>query len=198
MISLLGPAVLDWTVNGRNQMPRGNLSDSAAPHGVYACAGDDRWIALSASTDTQWRALAAELGRPELASDERFATLVDRHRNHAALDAEITACTRQRDPFELMQALQQRGVPAGVAQTAQDLLERDPQLRCREHFAILDHPEVGPSVYNAPPFRLCSVAEPIMRTPAPLLGQHTREVCTDLLGMTDEQIDRLVAEDVLV
>ena len=63
---------------------------------------------------------------------------------------------------------------------------------------VLDHPEMGPSIYNAPPFVLSGVAESPMRTPAPLLGQHTRQVCTDLLGLDDAEIDRLVDEGVLV
>ena len=198
MISLLGPAVLDWTVNGRNQMPQGNRDDEAAPHGVYPCAGEDRWIAISAATDAQWQGLAAELGLESLTSDPRFATLVERHRNHDALDAEIAARTRDRDAYKLMKQLQRRGVPAGVAQTAQDLVEHDPQLKLRGHFARLDHPEMGPTVYNTPPFRLSGVEEPIMRTPAPLLGQHTREVCNELLGMKSDEVDKLVAEEVLV
>jgi benzylsuccinate CoA-transferase BbsF subunit len=198
MVSLLGPSVLDWTVNRHNQTPQANLDEAAAPHGVYPCAGEDRWIAIAASTDDQWCGLLQELGALALADDPRFATLVERHRHQAALDAEIARATCGRDAFELMERLQRRGVPAGVVETAQDLLERDPQLRARGHFAVLDHPEMGPSVYNAPPFRLCSVAEPVMRTPAPLLGQHTREVCRELLGLGEEQIDRLTADEVLV
>jgi benzylsuccinate CoA-transferase BbsF subunit len=197
MVSLLGPAILDWTVNRHNQMPQANRVPEAAPHGVYPCQGDDRWIALSASNDREWEALVEELGNG-LADDPRFATLVERHRHHDALDQAIARCTSGRDVYELMERLQRSGVPAGVVQTSQDLLEHDPQLRARGHFAVLDHPEMGPSVYNAPPFRLRGVGEPVMRTPAPLLGQHTREVCRELLGMDDAEFDRLVAEEVFV
>ena len=133
-----------------------------------------------------------------MAQDPRFATLVERHRNHAVLDEQLASCTRGFDAFALMERLQRRRVPAGVVQTAQDLVDRDPQLRLRGHFAVLDHPEMGPSVYNAPPFRLRSVGERIMRSPAPLLGQHTREVCSELLGMDNAEIDRLVKDEVLV
>lgn len=198
MISLLGPAVLDFTVNGRIQQPRANLSDSAAPQGVYPCLGEDRWIAITARNDAEWQALVEELGATALAADPRFETLLDRHRNHAELDREIARCTRTQDAYDLMERLQRRRVPAGVTQTSQDLIECDPQLRFRGHFAVLDHPEMGPSIYNAPPFRLRAVDEPVMRTPAPLLGQHTREVCAKLLGMSDAEIDRLVEEEVLV
>jgi benzylsuccinate CoA-transferase BbsF subunit len=197
MVSLLGPTILDYTVNGHNQGPQGNRSPEAAPHGVYPCAGEDRWLALSAATDEQWNLLLAELGAGELATDPRFATGRERHRHHDELDAELGARTRQRDATELMTCLQERAVPAAVVQTYQDLIETDPQLRHRGHFAVLDHPETGPSIYNAPPFTLHGVDEPVMRTPAPLFGQHTREVCERLLGLDEAEIGRLVEEGVL-
>jgi benzylsuccinate CoA-transferase BbsF subunit len=198
MVSLLGPAILDFTVNGRNAMPQGNRDDYMAPHGVYPCQGDDRWLALAVATDEQWHALAAELGVPELVADDRFTTLADRQRNHDDLDKALGARTAGCEAYDLMERLQARGVPAAVVQTYQDLIDRDPQLRHRGHFAVLDHPEMGPSIYNSPPFRLTGTDEPVMRTPAPLLGQHTRQVCADLLGMDDAEIDRLISEGVLV
>jgi benzylsuccinate CoA-transferase BbsF subunit len=198
MVALLGPAILDHTVNGADPGPQGNRSPNAAPHGVYPCAGDDRWLALSAATDQEWRQLLGELGADELAADPRFATGEDRHRNHDELDAELAARTRTRDAGELMTRLQERGVPAAVMQTYRDLVEDDPQLRHRGHFAVLDHPETGPSVYNAPPDRLRGLTEPVMRTAAPLFGEHTREVCGRLLDLDDAEIDRLITEGVLV
>ncbi|KIF69841.1 hypothetical protein HY68_16660 [Streptomyces sp. AcH 505] len=197
MVSLLGPTILDHTVNGVDQGPRGNRSAEAAPHGVYPCAGDDRWLALAVATDEEWKRLVGELDADELAADPRFTSLAERHRNHDALDAELAERTRTRDAFELMRRLQERGVPAAVMQTYQDLVDDDPQLRHRGHFAVLDHPEMGPSVYNAPPFRLPALEEPVMRTPAPLFGQHTREVCGRLLDLDGAEIDRLVEDGVL-
>ena len=198
MISLLGPAILDCSVNGCVPTRQGNRDAAAAPSGVYPCAGEDRWLAISVATDHQWRALAEELGAPEWMTDPRFATLLARHQHHDALDAAITARTPDREPYALMEALLRRGVAAGMMQTAEDLVERDPQLRARGHFARLDHPEMGPSLYDAPPFRLRGVGEPIMRTPAPLVGQLTREVCRERLGLSDAETDRLIADGVLV
>jgi benzylsuccinate CoA-transferase BbsF subunit len=196
MIALLGPAVLDYTVNGRVEQPQGNLAEYAAPHGVYPCRGDDRWLALSIGTDEHWRALLGELDAAELAGDERFRTLVARHRNHVALDAALASRTTEHSAFQLMARLQERGVPAAVVQNYADLIDGDPQLRHRGHFAVLDHPEMGPSIYNSPPFTL-SGADPVMRAPAPLLGQHTRQVCTELLGLADAEVDALVNAGVL-
>jgi benzylsuccinate CoA-transferase BbsF subunit len=197
MVSLLGPAILDYTVNGRTQMPQGNLAEYAAPHGVYPCRGDDRWLALSIGTDEHWRVLLGELDAEELGTDQRFSTLTARHRNHEALDAALARRTTEHSAFQLMTRLQERGVPAAVVQNYQDLIDGDPQLRHRGHFAVLDHPEMGPSIYNSPPFTLSGIGQPVMRTPAPLLGQHTRQVCAELLGLSGADIDGLVSNGVL-
>lgn len=199
MVSLLGPAVLDYTVNGVDAMPDGNRADYAAPQGVYPCAGEDRWIAISVLTDQHWAELTGELGAAELA--ERYPDATARRAAHDELDSALARLSSGREPFDLMRRLQQRGVPAAVVHTFGDLIENEPQLAHRGHFAVLDHPEMGPSIYNAPPYRLRGVDDgdvrAIMRSPAPLLGQHTRDVCTRLLGMDDARIDELAAAGVL-
>ena len=95
-----------------------------------------------------------------------------------------------------MSALQRAGVPAGVVRTAADIVDEDPQLRHREHWVKLTHPEMGESIYNAPPFRITETsATPF--APAPLLGQHTDEVLTGILGLTPSDVEALRREDVL-
>jgi benzylsuccinate CoA-transferase BbsF subunit len=197
MVGLLGPTILDFTANGHDQQPQGNLDAAAAPHGVYPCAGDDRWLALSAGTDAQWKQLLDELDVQDLRNDRRFATIVDRHRNHEALDAAIGAKTSDRDAYALMESLRKRGIPAGVVQTYKDLIDDDPQLRHRGQFAVLDHPEMGPSIYNTTPYTLSEMGVPVARRPAPLLGQHTRAVCAEMLDLDDAAIDELIARGVL-
>ena len=196
---LLGPIVMDYTVNGNVQTRNGNHVPYAAPHGVYPCAGPgaDRWIAVAAATDDEWRAMADELGAPDWITDERFATLAASHQHSDELDEAIAAITRQTDAYELMERLQRRHVTSGVMQTSEDLVERDPQERFRGHFAKLDHPEMGPSIYDSPPYHLSGIDEPVMRTPAPLLGQHTHDVLGEVLGMGREEVDRLTEEGVL-
>ncbi len=197
--ALLGPIIMDYTVNGNVQTRNGNRVAYAAPHGVYPCAGPgaDRWIAIATASDDEWRALAEELGATEWTADERFATLAARHEHSDELDEAIAAVTRQQDAYELMESLQRRHVMAGVMQTSEDLVERDPQEKFRGHFAKSDHPEMGPSIYDSPPYHLSGITEPVMRTPAPLLGQHTYEVLGELLGMSKEEVDRLTEEGVL-
>ena len=196
MLSLLGPTFLDLTVNGRLQTRRGNDHPWAAPHGVYPCAGDDRWIAVTAMTDAQFAALAEVLSQPGWAKDARWATLPERHRSREALDRLVAAETAMLDAQELMRRLQAAGVPAGAVQDARDVTQTDPQLAHRGHWVRMPHAEMGSSIYNNLPFRFTRTQVRPTR-PAPLLGEHTRVVLGDLLGYAESEIDELEAEQVL-
>ena len=195
-IALLGPAILQYTANGEIAGRTGNQRGAKAAHGVYPCAGDDRWIAIAAWTDRAWAALVAVLGRPAWATPELAASAAARLARRDELDRLIGEATRRWNAEDLMARLQAAGVPAGVVHTAAGIVQRDPQLKHRRHWVRLDHPEMGPSIYNAPPFRLSGV-EDVPRSPAPLLGQHTDEVCRDVFGLDDAQIEALRREDVL-
>ncbi len=195
MLSLMAPALMDCSVNDRIVGPTGNRLAGYAPRGAYPCCGDDRWIAISVATDAQWLALTDGLGAPELGA-EKWRHAPGRAADQDAIDEALARATRNRTAEELMTALQQRGVPAGVVQNAADLIERDPQLRWRHHWRYLDHPEMGRTIYNGPPFAFAS--GPVgPRAPAPLLGQHTDEICRELGGMDDNTIARLRADQVL-
>ncbi|HYH40531.1 MAG TPA: CoA transferase [Burkholderiales bacterium] len=194
-IALLGPAVLDYTVNGRVQEPHGNDHPDAAPYGVYQCSGDDRWIAICVMTDAHWQALRQGLGEPEWMRDAGFERTADRVARRVAIDGKLDGETARWTPEDLTAALQARGVPAGVVATAADVT-CDPQLAHRGHWVTLDHPEMGASLYNAPPFRCLRVPIALSR-PAPLLGQHTAEICRELLGLSDPEIEALRADGAL-
>jgi benzylsuccinate CoA-transferase BbsF subunit len=196
MLSLLGPTFLDLTVNGRLQQRRGNDHPWAAPHGVYPAAGKDRWIAITAMDDVQWSALVVAMGRPAWALEERWQTMPQRFRERAALDQLLSAWTAQQDAQELMRKLQAAGVPAGAVQDAHDVTRTDPQLAHREHWVRLPHAEMGESLYNNLPFRFSRTPVHPQR-PAPLLGEHTREILHDMLGLSNAEIDQLQAEEVL-
>ena len=94
-----------------------------------------------------------------------------------------------------MARLQAAGVPAGVVQTNQDIMEKDPQLKHRQHFLPLEHPELGIALHQRWPIRLSLTPEQVRR--APLLGEHTELVCTKILDMGDEEFGELVAAGVL-
>lgn len=195
-VALLGPTLLDLTVNGRNHECNGNRHEWAAPHGVYPCAGEDRWIAIAAMTDAHWAALVAVLGSPAWAAEDRWTTVVARHRDSAELDRLLGIETAKWKAEELMTALQAKGVPAGVVQNAEDVIKHDPQLAARGHWIKLPHAEMGDALYNAPPFRFSRTSVQL-HAPAPLLGEHTREICLELLGVSNAEVDELIAQEVL-
>jgi benzylsuccinate CoA-transferase BbsF subunit len=196
-IALLASAVLDYTVNGRNRGREGNDHHCAAPHGVYPCSGKDRWIAIAVTQDAQWQALARVLGSPAWMTDPAFAHRAARHAARREIDSRLANETRGQDVVNLMTLLQEAGVPAGAVQDAADLIDRDPQLAHRGHWVKLDHPEMGKTIYNAPPYRF-SRSEVGLRRAAPLLGEHTLEVLDEILGMPEDEGRRLIADGVLV
>src|SRR5262249_26410410 len=196
--SLLGPVLLDRAVHGGSSMPFGNRSQEGpgAPHGVYPCAGDDRWIAIAVFDDDAWRSLARAAGDPPWARDGRFATRAGRAAHAAELDALVAAWTRDLDADELMGRLQAAGVAAGRVADAADLCARDPQLAARGHFVDVPTPEGGTVRLDGPAF-LMSETPARVRGPGPLLGEHTDEVLHGLLGLDAEEIVRLRADGVV-
>lgn len=194
-IALLGPELIDYTVNGRVAQRCGNDHWSAAPRGAYPCEGKDRWIAISIYTDQQWDALAATLGPDASLAEERWHDRAARRAGRRELDALVGKLTAQHEARQLMLQLQASGVAAGVVQNPKDLVENDAQLAHRGHWIRLSHKEMGATLYNAPPFRLSRTPEVLSR-PAPLLGEHTEEVCTRLLGLSAEEFANLESEGV--
>jgi len=189
-IALLGPAVMDFTVNGHVAGRVGNQQIAGAPHGVYPARGNDCWIAISAPGETAWRTLLQVLEDPALSQDARFATATARWEHRGPLDAALARITPKHDAHELAGQLQQRGVAAAPVQDAAEVLHRDEQLRSREHWVYLEHPEMGRTVYNALPFRL-SRTPVFPHRPAPLLGEHTSEVLQEKLGLAAAEIETL-------
>lgn len=190
---LTGPAVLDYTVNGRSfrreGMPPGNRAwePALAPHNTYRCSGDDRWVAIAVRNDAEWRAMGMAMGDPPWAADERFATNAGRLEHQDELDGLIGSWTANREDYAVMHALQATGVPAGVCQTPGDRFERDEQFRARNWWATMPHAEMGEeSEFDGITPRL-SPNPGSNRTAAPLMGEHTHETMTGLLGMSDKE-----------
>ena len=190
----LAPAILDYTVNGREGGRIGNRHPAASPHGAYRCQGDDRWCALAVFTDEEWQALCIVMGHPPWVRDPKFATLGTRKANEEELDKLVESWTSSLAAEEVAGRLQASGVSAGVVQSGKDLIE-DLQLKHRHHFWYLNHPEMGICAYDGPPFKLLETPAEL-RMPAPCLGEHTEYVCTQILGMSDEEFVELLAEGV--
>jgi crotonobetainyl-CoA:carnitine CoA-transferase CaiB-like acyl-CoA transferase len=190
--SVVGPALLDRAASGGASAPAGNASQEApgAPHGVYPCAGDDRWIAITVFTDTEWRAFARAIGSPSWAGDERFATRSGRLGHARDLDLLVASWTRDQRAEEAMHVLQRAGVAAGLVADAQDLCARDPQLAARGHFVDVPTPEGGTVRVDGPPFLLSETpAHP--SGPGPLLGEHVDEILSRVLAIDTKEIAAL-------
>ena len=195
-LNFLSPALLDYAVNGRVAIRQGNRCDYASPQGVYRCRGEDRWCAISIMSDHEWEKLCHLMGKPELAKDFRFATLLQRKKNEDALDRIISDWTSELTAEDVMHMLQEAGIAAGTAQTSKDLLENDPQLAHRHFFWDLEHSEIGMHHYGGPPVRL-SRTPCELTMPGPCIGEHNEYVCTEMLGFSEEEYANLVTEGVL-
>ncbi len=173
----------------------GNRSLDAAPQGAYPCAGDDEWCAIAVEDDAQWQALRIALGDPEWMRAAPLETASGRLAAQDALDAGLSAWTRERKPQAVMHQLTAAGVPAGRVQRSRDLLE-DPQYRHRGFHTELDHPEMGRVPYSGHQFRV-SGYDNGPRFAAPLLGGDSFEILETDLGMTAEEIADLMAAGTL-
>ncbi|MBI2887024.1 MAG: CoA transferase [Chloroflexi bacterium] len=196
--TLLGAEVLEYTVTGNTRTRNGNRLEhpAAAPHGAYRCAGDDRWIAISVFNDQEWQALCEAMGQPEWTRDPRFATPSGRVAHQDDLDRFLEGWTCSQEDYALMELLQGHGIAAGVVQNGVDRFLRDPQLKERGMFVTVEHPEMGTSPVEAVPIRLPE-APATYRRGAPLLGEHSAEVLSRVLGLTPEEIGMLAQDGVI-
>jgi crotonobetainyl-CoA:carnitine CoA-transferase CaiB-like acyl-CoA transferase len=190
----LDAALLDYSANGRVDDRQGNRHPSAAPHGAFACLGDDAWVAIAVFTDAQWRGLRAVMGDPAWAADERFATLLGRKQFEDVLEARVGEWTATMRPEQAVECCRAAGVEAAVAATGHDL-QADPQLQHRGHFIHLNHPVLGDFPFDALSYRLDG-ARPEPPRAAPLLGQDNTAVYRDLLGLTEAEYEALEGDGV--
>ncbi len=208
-------AILDYTVNKRIQRGMRNRLPYAAPHGVYRCRAEDwevdycampesvperknkdeRWCAIAVFTDDEWKAFCNVIGDPPWTKEDRFATFLSRKDNEDDLDSLVEQWTIDKSAEEVMMLMQQAGVAAGVVQDGEDLLTRDPQLRERGFHVYRDHPEAGRIAHDGLTFSLSATPGEIRR--APLLGEHNEYVYREILGFSEEEVNRLTVEKVL-
>lgn len=197
-MNIAAEGLLEYTMNGREPERIGNRDPLMAPHGVFRCqdmpeqiAGTtiDMWVAIVAADNAEWGRLAKVIGRAEFADDPRFATLEARKRNEDELEEIITAWTMRYQAADAARILQEGGVAASVCNTSKDLFE-DPHLNERKYFVELNHAEVGVMKHAGIPWRM-SATPCLVRAPAPLIGQHTDEVLTQLLGYSEAEVRQL-------
>jgi crotonobetainyl-CoA:carnitine CoA-transferase CaiB-like acyl-CoA transferase len=201
-INLLGPLFLDVSANGRTtrgpDFPLGNRLEhpNAAPHGVYPCSGEDRWIAITVFDDKDWQALLGVMRHPAWGTEARFGSQEARFQHQDALDGLLAAWTRGKDRYELMHQLQAAGVCAGAVQNAEDTNETDPQLAHRGIFFELDHPVIGLARFEGTPIQFSNTGPDNWRS-APLLGEDNDFVFKELLGISDSEYASLLADGIV-
>jgi crotonobetainyl-CoA:carnitine CoA-transferase CaiB-like acyl-CoA transferase len=203
--SLLGPVVLDYTVNGRPSRRDGfpyssrNDSPAMAPHNIYKARGDDQWFAVACRDDRDWNELVDVIGATDdgaWAPDGRYATLAGRLEHQDELDERMNAWCETRDKFELQHALLARDVPAVAVQLPEERIDFDPGTTEFGLWPWVDHPEMGRVRVDGFPYHLSETDWEIEHA-APLLGQHNDYVFGDVLGLPEREIDDLRKEGVI-
>jgi benzylsuccinate CoA-transferase BbsF subunit len=202
---VLPEGIMDYTMNAHEPERAGNTDPLMSPHGIFKCldrperiAGNviDQWVAIACADEVDWGRLARAIERPELTSDPKFATLAARKTNEDELEAAITAWTSTRRAAEVEAALQRAGIPAAVVADNRYLAAEDAHIRERDYFVNLEHPEIGKRQHCGMPWKL-SRTETKVRAPAPMIGQHTDEVLTELLGYSSDQVAKMRAQGAL-
>jgi len=203
--ALLGPVVLDYTVNGRPARrpgsPDSNHSDAPvmAPHNVYAARGDDEWFAIACRHDDDWFALAGVLGATadgDWAADARYATLAGRVAHQADLDARLAEWCGRRDKFAMQADLLAAGVPGVAVQRPGERIEDDPGTTEWGLWPWVEHRAMGRLRVDGLPVHLSETDWSIERA-APLLGQDNDQVYGEILGLGAGEIDDLRAAGVI-
>ncbi len=194
-ISWTGCAPLQYTVNGTLMERTENRHPLAAPHEVYRCQGDDKWVAISVFSDEQWRALCQTIGRPELVDDPSYATLPARQAHEEQFRDVIEPWSTGKTPEDVTAQLQAAGVPAAPVNNFEQLLKVDPQLKERELWTEVEHPELDIALVERWGFRLSrAAAAPPER--APLLGEHNDYVFQEVVGLSEDEVNEYLIEDV--
>jgi len=185
LFPLAATGILEHAINGDEPLRYGNRSPAAAPHGVYPCRGEDRWITIQALTDIQWQSLVDLVGE----SLSSFGDLADRIARHDEIDQQIGDWTSHHDADDLMFMLQHAGIPAGVVKGVEELID-DQHLQSRKFWQFLHRDHVGDQPHPVAPYR--SGSEPFtISEPAPTLGQHNKQVLMELLGLSATEVNEL-------
>jgi crotonobetainyl-CoA:carnitine CoA-transferase CaiB-like acyl-CoA transferase len=178
-----------YFATGVNPGPSGSAHILTAPYQAFPTA--DGWINLGGANQSNWERIVKAIGMPELAADPRFTTNTDRMRNLSALTPLLGDALKKKPSAHWVAEFEAAGVPVGPVNRIGDMLA-DPKVKARDMVVETEHPKAG---------RVKGIGHPIkftdtpgeMKRPAPLLGQHTREVLGGL-GYSDAEIDALARD----
>ena len=186
----LGEYFMDYEVNGRVAERLGNRHAQLVQN-IYPCAGHDEWISLTVGAIEQWHALCRLMGRPELIEDERFATLKTLHAHQDEADQIISEWTKNQDNIQLFHLLQREAIPAGPIMH-EPMAYADPHLKERGFFVPITQADTGTHLYPSATFKM-SRTPFVVRKPPVRLGEDNDYVYREVLGLAEEEYDRLKA-----
>jgi crotonobetainyl-CoA:carnitine CoA-transferase CaiB-like acyl-CoA transferase len=170
--------VVEYSSSGTLLGRDGNRGPSAAPQGVYPCAGDDEWIAVAVASDEQWRSLRALLGSPSWMRNDDYSVTAGRRVAHDAIDRELASWTRQHRVERIVPMFLDACIPSALVIPPRDIAA-NPQLRHRRLFEVEHHPVTGDHEVPTLPFRYSRV-DHWLRSPAPTLGRDNDSVLEEL------------------
>jgi benzylsuccinate CoA-transferase BbsF subunit len=190
--SMMGPAILDYTVNGNEWDALGYreiLGERYAPYGCYPCYGEDNWIIIACAGDEEWQSMVKLIGKSSWASDAKFATKAGRKASRDELDRKLSEWTRKYTAKQVFRLLQERGVAAGIPSSGEDLFH-DIHLRARGHVVETDGHPWGKMMHHGLP-GIPSISAANAARPAPWIGAHNDQVFGEILGLSKEKIEEL-------
>jgi crotonobetainyl-CoA:carnitine CoA-transferase CaiB-like acyl-CoA transferase len=190
--AMMGPAILDYTVNGREWDAMGYgeiLGEAYAPYGCYPCRGEDTWVIIACASDEEWQNMVGLIGESSWAADPRFSQKNGRKEHREELDQRLSEWTRKWTPRQAFRLLQEAGVTAGIPMSGEDLYY-DIHLRERGHIVETDAAPWGKITHHGMP-GIPSLSQATAARPAPWIGAHNNQVFNQILGLSSEKIEEL-------
>jgi benzylsuccinate CoA-transferase BbsF subunit len=187
--------VMEFSTNKRILSTLGNVNNIIPVHNNYPCKGEDKWVSLAILTEEEWERFCKVIGDPSWTKREEFADGYKRSLNRKELDGLIGEWTIEKTPNEVMEILQKAGVAAAPCADTEDRF-LDPHFQERQNIVNVDHPVTG---VDFVPNVICKLSETPgeIRRPAPLLGEHNDYVYGELLGLSKDEIERLIQEKII-
>lgn len=190
--SMMGPAILDYTVNGNEWDAMGYreiLGEAYAPYGCYPCAGDDNWVIVACAGDDEWQKMVSLIGKSSWAADAKFAAKPGRRDHQNELDEKLSQWTRKYTAKQVFRLLQEAGIAAGIPSSGEDLFH-DIHLRARGHIVETEAQPWGRITHHGLP-GIPSRSKADAARPAPWIGVNNDQVFGEILGLDELRIEEL-------
>ncbi len=195
-LSLIPEALIQKQLDGTDRPRIGNEDLEHVPSNLYRASGDDQWIAITVDTDERWAKLAALMGQPALAQDQRYATAAARRAHRVEINTLVSAWTASRDVTELTRFLQAQDIASGPVLNSKDLFINEHLLHRGFYERVEPPAPIGPRPIIGRPYRL-RFRDAHIQKPGPRFGEDNDAILREVLGMTPEQIAEVKANKVV-